>query len=129
MPFMGLAGERLQTYALDHAVTGTGSQHVMKLTYPFDRRSGGPQSGSEGFGDKKIFFLLRGKEPQIPFLIHCTRQTEWDRHRRLKSITFPSPVLILYSSTDEKGGGADGSQLQCRECGGTRLLVILNVVS
>ena len=48
-----------------------------KFTYPLNRRSGGPQSGFEGFGDKKIFFLLRGKEPQFPFLfipclIHCT---------------------------------------------------------
>jgi hypothetical protein len=54
----------------------------MEFTYPLDRRFGGPQSGSEGFGDKKIFFLLRGKEPQfpflfIPFLIHCTDKQRW----------------------------------------------------
>jgi hypothetical protein len=33
------------------------------------------------------------------------RQTEWDRHRRLKPITFSSSVLILYSSRTKKLAG------------------------
>jgi len=41
------------------------------------------------------------------------------------------PFIGLNSSlvTDEKGGGADGSLLQCRECSRKRLLEILNLVS
>jgi len=48
---------------------------------------------------------------------------------KIKVNHFPFIGLNSLLVTDEKVGGTDGSQLQCRECSRKRLLEILNVVS
>jgi hypothetical protein len=86
----------------------------MKFTY-LDRGSGGPQSRSEGFRDKKIFFLLREKEPQflfhlIPCLIHCTDIVGQTSEIKVNYFSFIGLNTSLV--TDVKGGVADSYNVE-----------------
>ena len=114
MPSVGFesttsAGKRPQTQALDRAGP-LGPAHSMldyEIYLPLGQEVGrSPEWIWRLWRQENILSSARKRTPIpssfYPVSYSLYRQTEWDRHRRLKSITFPSLVLILHSSRTNK---------------------------
>jgi len=92
-----------------------------------------PRVDLKALETRKYSFFCAEKNPNSRFFLsHVLFTVPTNRVGQTSKIKVHHfPFIGLNSSlvTDEKGGGADGSLLQCRECSRKRLLEILNLVS
>ena len=139
MPSVGFeptisAGERPQTYALDRAVTETGSQHVRvcNLLTLWTEGLVVPRVDLKALETRKYSFFCAENNPKSRFFLSrflfTVPTNRVGQTSKIKVYHFPFIGLNSSLVADEKGCGADGSQLQSRECSRKRLLEILNVI-
>jgi hypothetical protein len=112
MPSVGFeptisAGERPQTQALDRTepLRPAHSMLEYEIYLPLGQEFWWSPEWIWRLWRQENILSSAPKITPIPVSYSLYRQTEWDRHRRLKSVTFPSLVLILHSSRTKKAVG------------------------